>query len=262
MNRSVWSLSRFDVIVEFELKAFFNSIGSAIGQVFVDPLAYLVFLAAGLQGWGQSVLSNADHRISYLTFVFPGILTIQVLKSFSRMIYRFTVDRRWGLQGMKIVSGVSIFSYVLGMSVIPVAVFLIQVAVAAPVAHFMGAEMFLRGLILASFCGVVAIIFWSCMAMMITMALKNYVQRDLFISIMLLPVMFSAPVLYPLDSAPRYLKIISALNPLTYQVTAIREAFLNATLGQHALILFVATAVVLGIVVYLFGRIELLPSER
>ncbi len=37
------------------------------------------------------------------------------------------------------------------------------------------------------------------------------------------PLMFSAPTLYRLDQAPVFLKVIAAVNPLTYQLDLMRD---------------------------------------
>ena len=83
-RHSSWSLAKLQIVVEFEIKAFSNSIGGIIGQLIVEPVAYIALLAAGLEGWNAFINTSGETRISYLTFAFPGILAIQLIRIFAR----------------------------------------------------------------------------------------------------------------------------------------------------------------------------------
>ncbi|OOP63733.1 hypothetical protein BMF89_05490 [Arthrobacter sp. SRS-W-1-2016] len=66
--------------------------------------------------------------------------------------------------------------------------------------------------------GVVIVVDWVGFGAAAGARIQSYSKRDLVITLTSLPVVLAAPLFYPLDSAPRYIKWLSAANPLTYQV--------------------------------------------
>lgn len=61
-----------------------------------------------------------------LTFIFPGIVELGLFGSFSQIIYRITMDGRYGLQGLKISSGVGMLAYILGNMTLPTIISLLR----------------------------------------------------------------------------------------------------------------------------------------
>lgn len=52
--------------------------------------------------------------------------------------------------------------------------------------------------------------------------IKDYKQRDFVMNTLMLPVLFAAPLFYSLENAPVFLRLLSQINPLTYQLEAMR----------------------------------------
>jgi ABC-2 type transport system permease protein len=79
--------------------------------------------------------------------------------------------------------------------------------------------------------GVVIVVGWVGFGAAAGARIQSYSKRDLVITLTSLPVVFAAPLFYPLDSAPQYIKWLSAANPLTYQVAWLRAEGLEIMLG-------------------------------
>ena len=262
VNRKNWSLAKLIIIAEFEAKIFFNSANNIIGQLVIEPVAYIALLVAGLQGWNRVIQIDNGSFVDYSTFALPGILAMQLVRAFARVIYRVTVDRRWGLQALKFIAGTGIFAYIFGMTLMPVVIFLIQTVVSVIVISILGCQFTMTGLTIMTGLGMLVVIFWTCMAIIVTTAIKNYTQRDLVINLSLLPLMFSAPVLYPLNSAPNYIKMISFFNPLTYQVTAMRAAFTQSAFTSSLWVIVFLSLLSFLICALVLSRAELLSTEH
>lgn len=253
---SKWSIKGLWVIAEVEMRAILNNRATLFGRVVIEPLVYTSFLVAGLQG----VIS--DSSFEFMSFAFPGILAVHTIRAFAGAIYRATVDRRWGLLGLKILSGVGGLGYVLGFSIIPILVFIAQSIIIAIVATALGASFSFSQYVLTIFIGIFMILFWVCLALLITTSVKNYRQRDMIISFSMLPITFSAPIFYSIESLPLYMKIVSYLNPLTYQVLAMRAATLGHTILQPFLIVLFLSAVLIFLSIYTLNWAELLSTEH
>ncbi len=49
--KNILSVSRFFVVLEFEVRYFLNSIGSVIGKIFIEPIVYFLFVLYKLIGY-------------------------------------------------------------------------------------------------------------------------------------------------------------------------------------------------------------------
>src|SRR5699024_4782430 len=74
---------------------------------------------------------------------------------------------------------------------------------------------------------------WTCLGVAVGSRLNSYSQRDFLVTVTMLPVVLSAPLFYPLQSAPAYLQVIAAANPLSHQVGWLR---LEGTVPAFALL--------------------------
>ncbi|MTW37930.1 ABC transporter permease, partial [Streptococcus pneumoniae] len=72
---------------------------------------------------------------------------------------------------------------------------------------------------------IVVLLFWDSLAILLTMFINDYRRRDIVIRFVLTPLGFTAPVFYLIDSAPSIARWIGQLNPLTYQLTILRNFY-------------------------------------
>ena len=60
---------------------------------------------------------------------------------------------------------------------------------------------------------------------------------QLFIQLLMFPLIFLAGVFYPVNEVPVWLEVVSKANPLTYGVDAIRQVFLGSVPGLGVTVL-------------------------
>ncbi len=182
--------------------------------LFVTPLAYFCLLGLGLSG----ALGGPD----YLSFVAPGVIVMQAMGGLSQTIYRMVIERRWGLAALKLQSGVPLSSYLASVLAPRLIVYLAQSMVIAAVASLFVGLAAIPGLVLCGVAGLLVALFWNLLGLIITGLARNYQTRDFIVGIIVLPLTFAAPVFYRIDTAPLFVQLISVINPLRYQVDAIR----------------------------------------
>lgn len=248
------------ILAENELKAVWHN-KPLLMNGFLNPILYLVFFMAGLRGMTGGILVNGT-KVDFLAFTLPGILMMLVISLMGHTVYRSTIDKRWGLLGYKFLNGISPLSYITGLMVYPFCVFLVQAVLLAVLSLFYGITYSITNLILAISLGIVGIIFWCSLGIIITTRINDYHQRDIVLGLMTLPILFTAPTFYAIESAPAYIQFISWFNPITYQVTAIRSLFL----GQpDIMMIIIATAIsitLLILAVLLIAKAELVSNEH
>jgi ABC-2 type transport system permease protein len=195
---------------------------------FMQPLLWLVVFAEGL---GAALgRSSQIPGLSYVQFIFPGIVAQTLL--FTAMFMGISViwDRDFGFLKEILVAPISRFSLFLGKMfgdstdamIQGTIVFGIALALGisfSPAAFFLCLPLMLLitiglvsvGLIIASFMG----------------SLESFGAIQSFIN---LPLFFLSGSLFPLNgtSVPQWLQIASRIDPLTYGVDALKSVILGA----------------------------------
>ncbi|HWV25423.1 MAG TPA: ABC transporter permease [Thermomicrobiales bacterium] len=235
-----WSFSRFTALTETELKALGSEGKTRLGSLLLEPIVQLMLLAAGLQG----LVGNPNdffHGHSYLMFVLPGLFGLQALQAFSRTMYRTVLDRQWGMLTIKRLAGAGGAGYAASKIAAPGFAVVCQVSVMAIAALMLGGAFSARRFLGAMMITLLAVVFWASLAIVVTAFARDYVVRDTIVKWMMLPMSLSAPVFYPLETAPVYLQWIARVNPLAYQVQAIRTMLLEGDIGATTLIMATLT---------------------
>ena len=209
-------------IIIIETKVFFQTRPMLISQI-LTPLMYFLFIIAALADMIGDVTINGT-TVPYNEYALVGILIMSMMGQMSRVIYRMTVDRRYGFFALKMQAGVKPFFYILSMSTSAI----LGYATQGLVFYFIILIFHLHFNILMFLSmwaiGLISLFFWISLGTGITMFIKTYQVRDMVLTFLIMPLSFSAPSFYILQSAPKFVQIIATINPLTYQLEAMRQA--------------------------------------
>ena len=96
----------------------------------------------------------------------------------------------------------------------------------------------------------------------VVLLIKNYKQRDFVMDTLLVPILFAAPLFYSFDNAPFILKCISRLNPLTYQVDAMRVIAFGIPDFTTICIVLVFTVVAYLFAIFCLGNSDFKNDEH
>lgn len=230
------------VIISNELKAL-KSNKQIIYSGLFSPILYFLFYSFGI----QSTFGNIEFhgtKVSFLAYSMIGIFAMSLFREMYQCVYRMVTDKRWGILSLKLLNGVYPPLYILGISTFPVIGVMLQVVIVyllfilcggvLPVTRFLWILCFL----------LVCIIFWASLLMCIALLINDYKQRDFVMNTLLLPVLFAAPLFYSLDQAPLFLRVLSRINPLTYQLEAMRSIAFGAS-GWKDIVLVICLAAVM-----------------
>lgn len=256
-----WSLRGWRTVAEFEGRAALADLTGPISRIVIQPLVWTAFVAAGLRE--VVTLPGAyGGTIDYLAFVIPGILGMLAFASFADVLYRSTIDRRWGLLGLKLVFGTGPLGYVLGMNIMAVGMQIARTLVVLPLILLLGGDLDLLYVLYLALTSLPAVMYWSCIALIATAGIRNYHHRDLIVTLSVMPLTFSAPIFFAMESMPAYLQWIAHINPLTYQITAMRDAFVWRSMGGALAISCGLAAAAVMVSALVVKRADLLPTEH
>src|ERR1700720_3162563 len=192
--------------------------------------------------------------ISYLDFMAPGILAQSVL--FGPIFYGISLiwERDLGIVQKFLVSPAPRSTLVLGRAISPAARSLCQMLFVYAIAFLLHVQLrfgvfALAGVVLAVMLGSAV---FSTFSLIVACLVKS---RERFMGIgqvLTMPLFFASNAIYPLRLMPSWLRVVARVNPLSYQVDALRTLMIVGTstsfgLGTDFLMMGVAFAV-LGVI--------------
>ncbi|MCV7079342.1 ABC transporter permease [Mycobacterium szulgai] len=186
--------------------------------------------------------------VSYLAFLAPGIIAQSAL--FISIFYGIQIiwDRDAGILAKLMVTPAPAAALVAGKSFAAGVRSVVQVVGVLALAYLMGAGLTVNPLRILAAMAVVMLgaAFFACLSMTLAGLVRN---RDRLMGIgqaITMPLFFASNALYPVEVMPAWLRLLSRINPLSYEVDILRALFLGAPFHPIALVVL-AVAPVLGI---------------
>jgi len=205
------------VIVVREFKKFIREKSRLISTL-ARPLLWLFLI-----GGGMSRLVPAGENVSYIQFIFPGILGMTIL--FSSIFSSISIiwDKEFGFMKEILVAPVSRFSVVVGKAKRGMVLSTFQAVIVLCLFPIIGLRLDplqIIGVILVS-----AVLSFALAAFGILLAsfYESYESFSVIMNFIVMPMFFLSGAMYPVKLLPEVLKIVSKLNPLTYGVDALKN---------------------------------------
>jgi ABC-2 type transport system permease protein len=187
--------------------------------------------------------------VSYLAFLSPGIIAQSAL--FISIFYGIQIiwDRDAGILAKLIVTPAPASALITGKSFAAGVRSVAQVVGVLALAYLMGVGLTINPLRILGAMGIVMLgaAFFACLSMTLAGLVRS---RDRLMGIgqaITMPLFFASNALYPVDVMPAWLHVLSKVNPLSYEVDALR-AMLIGTAFHPADIAVLVVAAMLGIV--------------
>ncbi|MCH8329375.1 MAG: ABC transporter permease [Nanoarchaeota archaeon] len=199
-----------------ELKKYSRSKSRIIGSLGM-PTLFLVVL-----GFGLNPLLDVENG-NYLNFIFPGILAMTVL--FTSMFSGISViwDKQFGFMKEMLVAPVSRTKIMIGKTLGGATTAVFQGFLIFFISLLIGVRIHsLAGFFIALAFMILIGIAFTALGLAFASRMEDMQAFPLVMNFVLMPLFFLSGALFPLDSAPKILKIIALFNPLTYGVDALR----------------------------------------
>ena len=187
--------------------------------------------------------------VSYLAFLSPGIIAQSAL--FISIFYGIQIiwDRDAGILAKLAVTPAPASALITGKSFAAGVRSVAQVVGVLALAYLMGVGLTINPLRILGAMGIVMLgaAFFACLSMTLAGLVRS---RDRLMGIgqaITMPLFFASNALYPVDVMPGWLHVLSKVNPLSYEVDALR-ALLIGTAFHPVDIAVLVVAAMLGIV--------------
>jgi ABC-2 type transport system permease protein len=201
----------------------------------LQPALWLAFFGIAMSSSFDSLMVGMPvvpgvYRVGYLTFMGAGIIAMTTLFTslFGGIVILF--DKNWGLMREILASPMNRNHIIFGIGLSGVTKSFIQAIIIMVFGILIGAAFFSGFTAIQVIIGVVGILAFVAMfalgflflsaAIAISMESPEGLQG--VTTLLTMPIFFASNALYPIDSFPEILKIMSVYNPMTLLITGIR----------------------------------------
>jgi len=242
-HRAGATLGRIKAFAIVELQKLRNDRTELVTRMVQPALWLLIF------GTMVSHLHVIDTgSMSYLAFLAPGIIAQSAL--FISIFYGIQIiwDRDAGILAKLMATPAPPSALITGKSFGAGVRSVAQVVGVLALAYSMGVGLTINPLRIMAAMGTVMLgaAFFACLSMTLAGLVRN---RDRLIGIgqaITMPLFFASNALYPVDLMPAWLRVLSTVNPLSYEVNALRALLVSTPFNSTDIIVLVVAAL-LGI---------------
>lgn len=218
-----------------QIKKYFRSKSRIAGSLF-QPLLYMVAMGYGL----GSVFQKAGQG-NYVEFLVPGIVGMNII--FTSMFSGMEViwDRQFGFLKETLVSPMPRFNIMFGRTIGSATIAAGQGLVVMLLALFLGFHLTnWFDIVPAFFIMFLISILFTSLSTMIGSLLKDMQGFQAVMNFLIMPLFLLSGAMFPLDGLPKFLTIVTQLDPLSYGIDAMRAVLIHQShfsLGLDALVL-------------------------
>jgi len=194
----------------------------------IQPLMFLAIFGTGL----RSALASSSLGVDFLKFMYPGIIAVNVMGVAFFSTISTVWDREFGFLKEILVAPVSRISIVLGKILGATTIAATQALLLLILAPIIGVSIHLA-IVPELFIFMLLLTFTiSELGLLIASLLKSLESFGLLMQLLILPMFFLSGAFFPLTAVPAWMKFLSAINPLSYGVDALREMILRSQIPQ------------------------------
>jgi ABC-2 type transport system permease protein len=196
-----------------------------------QPLLFLVIFGSGLSASLGAGLKQDLGNVSYVRFLFPGIVAMAVLFTAVFSAISIVWDREFGFLREVLVAPLSRAAVVLGKALGGSTVAMFQGAILLILAPILGVS--LDPLLVLKLLGLMFLTAFAVTSMGILIAarLQSMEAFQMLMNFLIMPMFFLSGAFFPLRGLPAWMSVITRFDPVAYGVDPMRRLLLGANLA-------------------------------
>ena len=240
-----------------------------VGASLAQPLLYLVIFGTGLAsslGGGFGASAGAAG-ISYIQFIYPGVISMSVLFTAIFGAMSIVWDREFGFMRELLVAPIDRSAIAIGKTLGGATQAMIQGLILLVLAPFVG--VYLDPLVVLELVVLVFVLAFGLSALGVALAsgMRSMQGFQMVMNFLMMPMFFLSGALFPLVGLPGWMTVLTRLDPASYGIDPIRRVLLGSSgisVDRFALTLFDRTLAipVEAAIVIAFGLVMLAIAVR
>lgn len=194
---------------------------SRIGGMAVQPLLFLIVFGVGFNKsffWDQA-------SVSYMEFLFPGILGLVVLFASIYATLTLVDDKKSGFFKLVLISPGGIRAAVVGKVLATASVGLVQSILFLALSYFIGSHVSLASILWMILFLALGSLTFASIGVLFALFSPSSSAFHALMSIILIPMWLLSGAMFPIDT--HTLKLLSLVNPMTYLVSGLRNSLVG-----------------------------------
>jgi len=235
-----------------EVKRYFRAKERVVGSI-AQPVFWFLIFGIGL---GRAIqFTGLD--IDYFSFITPGIVSMSLL--FTSIFSGISViwDREFGFLKEILVAPVSRLSIVIGKALGGATTATIQGVIILSIALLLGAKIGIQSILVMLPMMVVVSLGFVSLGLTIASLMDTLEGFNLIMNFVVQPMFFLSGALFPLQSLPEWLRIVTYLDPMTYGVETLRYiviGFSSFNIMMSLAFVFTFTTLMMIVASWAFSR--------
>jgi ABC-2 type transport system permease protein len=197
-----------------------------------QPIIYLAILGNGLS---SGTRLNATSHIDYIKYMYPGVIGMSILFTSVFSALSIIWDREFGFLKEVLVAPVPRWGVAVGKSLGGATVAMIQSVILIVIAPILGISlsitMVLELLVLAFLMSFAV----TSLGVVIASRMQSMQSFQMVMNFMVMPLYFLSGAMFPMASAPAWMKALMTIDPIGYGVDAIRNVVFSHTAAPAGL---------------------------
>ena len=214
-----------------DFKSFIRERSRVVGMI-GQPLFYLLIVGNGINAGMR--LNGSPQGIDYIKFMYPGIIGMSIL--FTSMFSGISIiwDREFGFLKEVLVAPVPRWGVAIGKSLGGATIASIQSAILIALAPLTGIHLTLA--VIAGLLSCAFLISFAVTRLGVAIAARMTSMQgfQMLMNFLIMPLYFLSGGMFPMATAPAWMKTLMAADPLTYGVDALRSIVFSGTLVPTA----------------------------
>ena len=229
-----------------QLKRYYRSKARIIGSL-AQPLLFLIAF-----GFGFGPVFEKAGAGNYMQFLVPGIIAMSILFTAIFSGIELIWDKQFGFLKETLVAPKPRYKIFIGRTIGGATISFLQGIIVLCISFAFGFRIYsLIGVILALLFMFLIALFFTALGTAIASVLDDMQGFHLIMNFLVMPIFFLSGALFPIESLPKGLYIVTRLNPMTYGVDGVRHALVN--ISGFGVLLDIAVLVALNIALILIG---------
>jgi ABC-2 type transport system permease protein len=222
-----------------------------------QPLLYLLIFGTGLSSAlsgasGTFAGSGATGDLTYVQFIFPGIIGMAVLFSAIFGAMSIVWDREFGFLKEVLVAPIDRSAVAIGKALGGATQAMIQGLVLLVLAPLIGIDLSLAMILALVPLTFVLAFALSALGVAIASRMKSMQGFQMIMTFLMMPMFFLSGALFPLQGLPSWMNVLTRLDPAAYGMDPLRRVVLGSALPSD---------VVDRMGLDLFGAVLPIPAE-
>ncbi len=240
-----------------------------------QPLLFLVVFGSGLSSsLGSGGVFGSRGGLSYIQFVFPGIIGMSILFTAIFGAMSIVWDREFGFLKEVLVAPIDRWAVAIGKALGGTTQAMIQGLILLVLAPLVGVKLSLLTILAIVPLAAVLAFGLSAFGVMLASMMKSLQGFQVVMNFLMMPMFFLSGALFPLTNLPSWMTFLTRIDPASYGIDPLRRVVLSnsglssaaidrlgLTINGHVLpipleagIMFAFGIVLLGVAVVMFQR--------